>query len=360
MRKMYTVVAALFHRQSNERTGADEWSNHCRNCIRHWFLFLVCLCCFCPALAEESIWPEDTVELGGHTVHVHAIIHDTMPDELMQIQLQGRKTSISTFHQALQRHFDLHPDFSQKNVQTVDDYYISEWATGFSNIAAYDNRNVDNREVESIFPVDDPALEALYAQCLSFLQEFEIEATENTGYVCRTQQHSRESITILLPYQIAGLSTEYRNQIVNRDSMQRTDNISKHIMDYPWAAFAFDSDMKLIKVEMSFYEVASSQAIGTQSIPWQQAAETAPNKVVQTRVVLKQQLEGQPDYTEEPFWNEYTVQLSRVLPMWMPNWLNACTPGWCIAYQVYDRSTGALAYALSTCVNAVTGEGAWR
>lgn len=70
-------------------------------------------------------------------------------------------------------------------------------------------------------------------------------------------------------------------------------------------------------------------------------------------------MEEQEAYDEEQFWKDYQVQLARAMPMWMPNWLNECLPGWCIQYQLYDRTTGDFLFSMVYCADALTGEVAY-
>lgn len=167
-------------------------------------------------------------------------------------------------HQTLEKHFTLHPELSPKNSQAIDDFYISEWASGYSAVAGYDARVITNDEVEQLFPVEDPELRLLYEQCIAFLADLGITAAEDTGYICRQNQKGNDYIIALLPYQIEGLTTEYKNQIVNRDSLQYSSKTGQHIMDYPWADFVFDCEGQLLKVEMSSFQVSSSKVLNGQ------------------------------------------------------------------------------------------------
>lgn len=89
-------------------------------------------------------------------------ICDAMPAQLQQITLTGRSLSLQAFHSALQAQFTLHPDFSLKNVQTVDDFYISAWADGCSALAGYDDRVITSGLQQ---PTDDAQLSTLYGRC---------------------------------------------------------------------------------------------------------------------------------------------------------------------------------------------------
>lgn len=281
-------------------------------------------------------------------------ICDAMPAQLQQITLTGRSLSLQAFHSALQAQFTLHPDFSLKNVQTVDDFYISAWADGCSALAGYDDRVITGGLQQ--LPEDDAQLSTLYGRCAAFLAELDIEAVQELGYICRRRQKGREVIIALLPYRIAGLATEYRNQLVNRDRLAYADVTAGHIMDAPWADFVFDSDGRLLKAELSLFRVAAAEPLEGQSIRWQQAADAVLAEVADAQVELQRQLGGRPEYDEAAFWAETRVELSHAAPMWMPNWRNECRPGWCVQYRLYDAATGELRCTAAYCADAVTWE----
>ena len=90
--------------------------------------------------------------------------------------------------------------------------------------------SMTNYEVEQLFPVEEPELRRLYEQCIAFLADLGITAAEDTGYICRQSQKGNDYIIALLPYQIEGLSTEYKNLIVNRDSLQCSGKTGQHIL----------------------------------------------------------------------------------------------------------------------------------
>lgn len=317
---------------------------------------ILCLCLFHPAGAEEDIWTEGVLEIRGHIIDVHAIVDDAMPETLEQITLMGNAMTKRELYQALADHFLLHPDFRQRNSTLSNHAYICMWASGYSGIAGYDDQLITNCEVEQLVPVDDPELCRLYENCTSFLADYGITVTENTGYICQAEQRGEEFTIALLPYQIEGLSTEYKSMIVNREYLQPNSPTEQHILDYPWAEFVFDAQGRLVKAALTMAEAADSKALSGEAIPWEQAAENVLDAVIASYVDLNQLLEEQSDYDEDQFWQDYRVQLSRVLPMWMPDWYNVCQPGWCIQYQLYDAQTGDFLYAISFCANALTGE----
>lgn len=268
---------------------------------------VICICLIHTASAEANFWTEGTLYFHGHTVSIHAIVHDALPSELFQIEVKGSSIKKNVLHQTLEKHFTLHPELSPKNSQVIDDFHISEWASGYSAVAGYDARLITNDEVEQLFPVEDPELRLLYEQCIAFLADFGITAAEDTGYICRQNQKGNDYIIALLPYQIEGLTTEYKNQIVNRDSLQYSSKTGQHIMDYPWADFVFDCEGQLLKVEMSSFQVSSSKVLNGQPISWEQAAENVLDAIIDTQVSLKKSLENKENYSENQFWMDYDV-----------------------------------------------------
>lgn len=324
--------------------------------IKGLFICLIFICTLRISLAENDLWTEGTMNVRGHSIDIHAIINDALPAQLQQIKLTGRAVKPDVLFQSLWKDFSLHPDFSPKHSQIVDDYYISMWAEGYSATVGYDARLITNCEVEQLFPIDDPELNNLYGQCVTFLAGQGITTTENAGYICRQIQKNAHYTIVLLPYQIEGLSTEYKNQIINRDSLHHSGKTNQHIMDSPWADFVFDEQNRLVKAEMSLLTIVSAKPLSGNAISWYQAAENVLDAVIATQINIKRTLESQPNYDEEKFWLDYRVQLSRVIPMWMPNWSNICLPGWCVQYQLYDATTGVFQYAMAFCANALTGE----
>lgn len=308
------------------------------------------------AASEDPFWTEGELDYHGHIVSIRAIIKDMLPPTLQQIRLEGCAVSKEKFHQLLERHFMLRPEFSLRNAQTVDDFYISEWASGYSAMAGYDDRLITSTEVEKLFPVEDAELKNLYQQCVAFLAELNIAVAEDIGYICRQSQRSGDSVIALLPYQIEGLSTEYKNHIVSRDNPLRTGKQGTHIMDYPWADFVFDSQLRLVKTEASTFQVASVGALVGDAISWKEVAEKGLAAIIQTQTGLKRTVEGQTDYDEEQFWADFHVRLTKVTPMWMPDLTNRCLPGWAVQYQLYDSKTDDFLLAMTYCANVLTGE----
>ena len=131
------------------------------NKLRAALIGILCICLIRTASADANFWTEGTLEFRGHTIYTHAIVKDTLPSELYQIKMKGKSIKKDVLHQTLQKHFTMHPDFSLKHCQTVDDFYISAWAPGYSAIAGYDVRLITNYQVEKLFPLEDPELRHL-------------------------------------------------------------------------------------------------------------------------------------------------------------------------------------------------------
>ncbi len=317
-------------------------------------VLFACLCAF--GLAEETLWTEGTMEIDGHTIEIHAIVDDTMPSALQQIKLGGKAMKKTAFLQSLQQHFSVHPDFTKKNIETVDDFFISGWADEWCGFRESDSDYITHYEVENFFPIKEPELQNLYSQCTAFLADQGIEASPNLGYISYYNYRDRDYIIVLIPYRIEGLSTECRHLVVSRDILQFSNNTGKHIMDHPWADFIFDMQGRLSKIEMSTFQITKAQPLDGQAISWQEAVEIAMPAAVSQRVAIQQGGGGQPDYSEERFWQDYRIQLSRVTPLWLPNWFNVCLPGWYIKFQLYSTTTDELVYSRPICVHALTGE----
>lgn len=321
----------------------------------------LCLCLACvlmcgAALAEDGLWTVGTLDYQGHSIGIHAIVQEELPEELCRITITGRPIKNKEIMQALGQHFELHPAFEAGDSMNYDNTLTSMWTDGYSRMAAYDARCFTEREAEDLFPITDPELEYIYASCLSFLESLDITAVANTGYVCRKHQYGCDTTIVLLPYRISGLFTEYMNQIVNRRSQPPAGKAALHILDYPWAAFAFDEQHRLVKLELATLQATGDERLTGQPIPWQQAAEGVLDAFVEDRISMRRDIHGFTDYDEEQFWKHNRVQISRVMPMWMPNNNNVCLPGWCIQLQLYDAEIGTFLSAYSYCADLFTGE----
>lgn len=322
---------------------------------------ILCLCLasilICStALAEDGLWTVGTLDHQGHSIAIHAIVQADLPEKLCRITMTGRPIPNKAIMQALRQHFELHPAFEAGDSMNLDNAFTGMWADGYSRMAAYDASCFTERAAEDLFPITDPELESIYTSCLSFLESLDITAEPNTGYVCRKHQYGSDTTIVLLPYRIGGLFTEYMNQIVDRSSQPPAGKAALHIMDYPWAAFAFDEQQRLVKLELATLQATGDERLTGQPIPWQQAAEKVLEAVVEDRVVTCSVVLGFTDYDEEQFWKQHRVRISRVMPMWMPNDHNVCLPGWCIQLQLYDAGTGTFLSAHSYCADLFTGE----
>lgn len=322
---------------------------------------ILCLCLACvlmcgAALAEDGLWTVGTLDYQGHSIGVHAIVQEDLPEELCRITMTGRAIPNKGIMQALKQHFELHTAFEAGDSMNCGNTLTGMWTDGYSRMAAYDARCFTERAAEDLFPITDPALEGIYVSCLSFLESLDITAQVNTGYVCRKHQYGNDTTIVLLPYRIGGLYTEYMNQIVTRSSQPLAGKAAIHIMDYPWAAFAFDEQQRLVKLELATLQATGDERLTGQPMTWQQAAEKVLDMFIEDRISTCRDILGFTDYDEEQFWKQHRVQISRVMPMWMPNDYNVCLPGWCIQLQLYDGETGTFLFAYSYCADLFTGE----
>lgn len=121
-----------------------------------------------------------------------------------------------------------------------------------------------------------------------------------------------------------GLSTEYTNQLVPRDTQPEGPRGVPHILDYPWAAFEFDpqgrlrhaalSPLRIVeRIPLSGVPISREQAVESALAWWLRDTGTAPRL---------------PDEARE-------VRVLWALPMWMPNWANECLPDWCVRLEPF-------------------------
>ncbi len=82
---------------------------------------VICICLIHTASAEANFWTEGTLYFHGHTVSIHAIVHDALPSELFQIEVKGSSIKKNVLHQTLEKHFTLHPELDPQNCQIIDD-----------------------------------------------------------------------------------------------------------------------------------------------------------------------------------------------------------------------------------------------
>lgn len=69
---------------------------------------LLCALFWTSTALAKDFWTEGALELRGHTVELHAIVDDSMPQTLRQLQLKGHAIDAATFRAALEKHFTLH------------------------------------------------------------------------------------------------------------------------------------------------------------------------------------------------------------------------------------------------------------
>ncbi len=312
------------------------------------------------AMAEESLWTEDIFPYHGQSIQVHAIIDDEFPMPLQRIKIGGLKEfpSNEKMKSIILSHFTVVGDF-QFDDPYVENYYYANVGTRPVFLSTYDWHLIVHQPLSQVFPIQDATLAGLYQNCLDFLEEMNISVTSHVGYANYVEEHYA---VILIPYQIEGLSTEYDNQIVNRDRLHYSEDYSRHIIDYPWAAFAFTPDGKLCNINLSLFEPVWIKEMKGTPISWQEAAEhVLTDLLTEHRIgaAAKHNWDESSlgtDSYEDYFFKTYTVKLVRVLPMWLPDWENVCVPGWCIRYELYDRETGEFIQSVDRCVHAVTGK----
>ena len=318
------------------------------------------------AAAEQPVWTEGNLVIREHDVRVHALVEDSMPDQLYQVQMTGSRIAKKDFWQALQNHFALHPEMTLQNVEAISNWYISVQAGNGGSVPTL-ALEANQIEIQKLCPITDLALLRIYDACVSCLEALGISSAPN-GFILRQDKtywgttsraasgNSEYYTSVLIPYLIEGVSTEYRFHIVNRDRMKQTRKSGEQIMDAPYACFLFDDQDRLVKAEISTLKVDTVKDAGQEHISWTEAAGNALAAVLDDRIEERRNLHGDPNYNEECFWQEERVEISRVVPMWMPNRASFCTPGWCIQFQFYDGDTGEYRYGTIKCVNAVTGE----
>jgi len=314
------------------------------------------------AMAEESLWTEDVFPYHDQSIEVHAIIDDEFPMPLQRMRIGGMKElpSKAKMKSVILSHFTVVDSFRfDDRYAFIDNFYYEAGSVRPVFLLLYDPELVDRQPLSQVFPIQDATLAGFYQSCLDFLEEMNIAVTPHVGYASYVEE---QYAVILIPYQMEGLSTEYDNHIVTRDRVRYVEDDSRHIMDYPWAAFAFTPDGKLNNIEMSLFEPVWVKEMKGTPIPWQEAAEhVLTDMLTEHRVFTKAKADWDKrsldaDDFEAYFFQTYTVKLVRVLPMWLPDWENVCVPGWCIRYELYDRETGEFIQSVDRCVHAVTGK----
>lgn len=330
--------------------------------MKRLFCILLLMLVIPGAMAEEISWIEDILPYHDQKIQIHAIIDDEFPMPLQRIKIEGVKElpSKEKMKSVILSHFSVVEDFQFNNPHVFfEDYFYSTGGVQPIFVTSYDVNLIYLQPISQVFPIQDAALAGLYQNCLDFLREMNISVTSHIGYASYIEE---QYAVILIPYQIEGLSTEYENGLVVRDRVHYVENDSRHIMDYPWAAFAFTPDGKLIRMTVSMFDIAWKKEMKGTPIPWKEAAERVlTDLLTEHRVGIRakrdwEQLSLDAEDYEAYFFQTYTVKLVRVLPMWLPDWENVCVPGWCIRYELYDRETGEFIQSVDRCVHAVTGK----
>ncbi len=314
------------------------------------------------AVAEKSLWTEDIFPYHDQSIQVHAIIDDEFPLPLQRIKIRGLKElpSKKKMESIILSHFTVVEDFRFDNPYAFFENY--SYGTGGIQpvfLLTYNSDLISYYPLSQFFQIQDVVLAELYQSCLDFLGDLNIVTTSHVGYASYVEE---QYTVILIPYQIEGLSTEYKNNLVNRNRVHYIESYERSIMDYPWAAFAFTPDEKLINISVSLFEVEWKKEMEGTPISWSKAAECVlTDMLTEHRVSTKAKCDGDKqsldvDDFEDYFFKTYTIKLVRVLPMWLPDWENVCVPGWCIRYELYDRETGEFIQSVDRCVHAVTGK----
>ena len=277
---------------------------------------------------------------------------EAFPTPLARVRLAGLPVEDEDFLTALRAHFTLLPGFDR--VERVDDFFLSAWATGCSAAGGYDPRL--RYEPSVSFPIRDPLLKRLWDECAAFLGALGLTPTPGAGYIAYMASDGPRPaplaaptpdctcIRVLMPLLLDGLSTEYANQLVPRDTQPEGPRGVPHILDYPWAAFEFDPQGRLRHAALSPLRIAERTPLSGMPISREQAVESALAWWLGDAGTAPRL----PDEARE-------VRVLWALPMWMPNWANECLPGWCVRLELYNREQGTFVAALDTCVDAVTG-----
>lgn len=320
-------------------------------------VFLFCSC----AVEAEAPFYHDRLAYYGHAMMIDAIAALDYPLPLQEIALKGAGLDPGQVFDALGTHFDLHPAFQLNNHEK---YYLSYGANSLKDNYGYTPDPYFHVPIDQIFPVLDPVLTELSEQCLTFLNAVGIQGNPDAGFACyfsgrdiipasQFEQGKDYRLRILIPYDIEGLSMEYRNMLVPRGET----NAAGHILDYPFAVFAFDDQLQLITVQISCFAVTGKREIGGSPISWQKAIETAMDTVMEKNPSRKGRT---VDEYRDAYFSQYSVRVARILPMWLPDWGNALRPGWCVQFHLYDRSTGEFLLAYDIAVDAATASTGYR
>jgi hypothetical protein len=315
-----------------------------------------------PAARAEEGWMQETLLYQGHEIEVNGFVQEWFPWPLQQVKIAGAPLEKQLLLSALEQHFRLAPGFHVQD--SVDDYYYPSGASGYKDNWYFICQWL--MDIDHSFRLDVPEIREAYDACMAFLSSVGIQGVYGAGYACYFSgfdivapedlaAHETTRLRFLIPYDIAGLSTEYDMMIVNRSYVQPSDNTSRHIMDYPFAMFVFDETGALFVANLSSYRVSSAQPLEGRAISWTQAVAAALDSHIIGHDFVLPGGENQPAHDPQ-FFDKYHIRVVRVLPMWMPNWFNVCLPGWCVQVQLYDQATGAFIRPFSIAIDARTGE----
>ena len=336
-----------------------------RKAVASVILVVTLLCASSAVNAEDNLWTDESIIYHDRVIQVHAMIDDQFPTPLKQIEIVKKQIPDTTIETALRAHFTLIDGFDF--TKPWFDGYLYRAGGASPRIPLCDFRVFNEHEFGEFFPIQDETLAQVNEQCRAFLEDVGYIATPSVGYIYYTPEFARPEggetyIFALVPYQLAGLSTEYKCNIVTRDRIELSDVTGLSILEYPWAAFTLTTDCRLIRLDMSCYEIGWEKSWPGNPISWQEAiVEIVEDMLTSHPVPIKTEEAAAAAYLEAEsyeqfFFDHYTATVVRVLPMWLPNWGNVCIPGWCVRMEFHDKATGEFLAAIDRCVVATTGE----
>jgi hypothetical protein len=312
------------------------------------------------AEAEDHFY-HDELEYYGHTIVIDAAATLDYPLPLQEITIKGAGLDPEQVFDVLRLQFDLHPAFQLDNHEA---FYLSYGANMIKDNYGYTSDPYFHAPINQYFPVLDLVLTDLSERCFAFLNAIGIQGNRNDGFACyfsgrdiipasQFKLGKDHRLRILIPYDIEGLSTEYRSMLAPRGDT----NTVGHILDYPFAVFAFDDQSQLITAQISCYAVTGRQEIDGSPISWQKAVEAAMDTVIEKNPSRKGRAVGE---YRDAYFSQYNVRVARVLPMWLPDWGDTLRPGWCVQFHLYNRLTGEFLLAYDIAVDAVTASTRYR
>lgn len=297
----------------------------------------------------------------GYDIPVHVMDDLNFPLPLYKIQLKGADLNVDEVSAALKMQFDLHPKFECTGKAS---HYIEFGVNGLKDNYGYTTEPFYKVDFNQLFPIKNPDLVECYNKCLQFLNSIGIKGKINVGYACcflgreiisfsQIGDNEDQRIRILIPYDIDGLSTEYRNLLVNRNKVSSTYDSSVHILDYPFSVFVFNTNYQLLGVSLGCYMKSEEMRIDGLPITWMQAVTSALDYVMDNN---PSRAGDSIEAYRDTYFSEYAVCVSRIFPLWLPDWGNNLWPGWCVQIHLYNSTDGSFLLAYELAVNALTGQ----